>query len=75
MTFSAFRITPIRRCDDSNPYFNQNTIYSFIDNISKVKGTHVFKVGIYYEHTQEDPERQRGQHGHPQLQYRHQQSQ
>jgi hypothetical protein len=35
----------------TNPYFNQNTIWSGIDNISKVKGSHVFKMGIYYEHT------------------------
>jgi hypothetical protein len=35
-----------------NPYFNQNNIYSLIDNVSKVKGSHVFKMGIYYENTQ-----------------------
>ena len=35
----------------TNPYFNQNTIWSGTDNISKVAGNHVFKVGIYYEHT------------------------
>jgi hypothetical protein len=37
---------------DGTPYFNQNTIYSFIDNVSKVWQTHTFKAGIYYEHTQ-----------------------
>ena len=37
---------------DGTPYYNQNTIYSLIDNISKVKGSHVFKTGIYFEHTQ-----------------------
>ena len=35
----------------TNPYFNQNTIWSGVDNISKVHGNHVFKMGIYYEHT------------------------
>ena len=35
----------------TNPYFNQNTIWSGVDNISKVKGSHIFKLGIYYEHT------------------------
>ncbi|HEY3840286.1 MAG TPA: hypothetical protein VGL72_27120, partial [Bryobacteraceae bacterium] len=35
----------------TNPYFNQNTIWSGTDNVSKVAGSHVFKVGIYYEHT------------------------
>jgi hypothetical protein len=38
--------------NDGTPYFNRNTIYSFIDNISKVSGSHVYKMGIYYEHTQ-----------------------
>ena len=37
---------------DGTPYFNQNTIYSFIDNVSKVWGTHSLKVGLYFEHTQ-----------------------
>ncbi len=35
----------------TNPYFNQNTIWSGVDNVSKIYGTHTFKVGIYYEHT------------------------
>ena len=34
------------------PYFNQNTIFSFTDNVSKVLGTHTFKAGVYWEHTQ-----------------------
>ena len=37
---------------DGTPYFNQNTIYSFIDNVSRVWRTHTFKAGIYFEHTQ-----------------------
>jgi len=37
---------------DGLPYFNQNTLYSFTDNVSKVHNSHVFKVGVYYEHTQ-----------------------
>ncbi len=32
------------------PYNNGNTIYSFIDNVSKIYGTHTFKTGIYYEY-------------------------
>jgi hypothetical protein len=36
---------------DGTPYFNQNTVYSAIDNISKVAGNHVIKMGIYFEHT------------------------
>ena len=37
---------------DGIPYFNQNTIWSFLDNVSKISGTHSFKMGMYYEHTQ-----------------------
>jgi hypothetical protein len=37
--------------NDGTPYFNQNTIYSLVDNISKVYGSHVFKTGIYFERT------------------------
>jgi hypothetical protein len=37
---------------DGTPYYNANTIFSFIDNVSKVMGTHSFKAGVYYEHTQ-----------------------
>jgi hypothetical protein len=34
------------------PYFNQDNSYNFIDNVSKVKGSHVFKLGIYFERSQ-----------------------
>ena len=34
------------------PYYNQNTIWSFLDNVSKIYRTHSFKMGMYYEHTQ-----------------------
>jgi len=37
---------------DGTPYFNQNTIFSFFDNVSRVRGTHSYKLGVYYEHTQ-----------------------
>jgi hypothetical protein len=37
---------------NGTPYYNANTIYHFIDNVSKVYGTHTFKAGIYFEHTQ-----------------------
>jgi outer membrane receptor protein involved in Fe transport len=33
------------------PYENFNTIYSFVDNISKVWGNHTLKSGIYVERT------------------------
>src|SRR5689334_2051423 len=37
---------------NGTPYYNANTIYHFVDNLSKVYGRHAFKVGIYFEHTQ-----------------------
>jgi hypothetical protein len=33
------------------PYENFNDIYSLVDNVSKVQGSHNFKAGFYYEHT------------------------
>ena len=52
MSFSSIQNYANPSLSDGTPYFNQNTIYSFTDNISKVAGTHVFKAGIYYERTQ-----------------------
>ena len=37
---------------DGTPYVNWNRVYTLVDNLSKVKGTHVFKMGIYVEHSQ-----------------------
>jgi hypothetical protein len=51
MTFSSIQNYANPSLSDGTPYFNQNTIYSLVDNISKVVGTHVFKTGIYFEHT------------------------
>jgi hypothetical protein len=52
MTFGGIQNYANPSMSDGTPYFNQNTIYSFIDNVSKVWGTHTFKAGVYYEHTQ-----------------------
>jgi len=52
MTFSSIQNYANPTMNDGTPYFNQNTIYSLIDNVSKIYGTHTFKLGIYYEHTQ-----------------------
>jgi hypothetical protein len=51
MSFSSIQNYANPSLASTNPYFNQNTIWSGIDNVSKVKGSHVFKMGIYYEHT------------------------
>lgn len=52
MTFSSIQNYANPTMNDGTPYFNQNTSYTFIDNVSKIYGTHSFKAGIYYEHTQ-----------------------
>lgn len=52
MSFSGIQNYANPSLSDGTPYFNQNTIFSFLDNISKVTGTHTLKAGIYYEHTQ-----------------------
>ena len=52
MSFSSIQNYANPSMSDGTPYFNQNTIYSFIDNVSKIHGSHVFKAGIYFEQTQ-----------------------
>jgi hypothetical protein len=32
------------------PYANRNPVWNYIDNITKVKGTHTIKAGFYYEY-------------------------
>ena len=36
------------------PYYNANTIFSVVENLSKVHGTHVLKFGVYIERTRKD---------------------
>ena len=52
MTFSSIQNYANPSPYDRTPGFWQNNIYSFIDNVSKIYGTHTFKMGIYYEHTE-----------------------
>lgn len=52
MSFSSIPNYANPSMSDGTPYFNQNTIYSFVDNVSKIHGSHVFKAGIYFEKTQ-----------------------
>lgn len=37
---------------DQLPYWNGNNIYSLSDNLSKIRGAHNFKFGVYFERTQ-----------------------
>ena len=32
------------------PYANRNPVWNYIDNVTKVKGNHTIKAGIYYEY-------------------------
>src|SRR5215469_5754583 len=52
MSFSGIQNYANPSLSTGTPYFNQNTIYSFTDNLSKVSGTHTLKAGVYFEHTQ-----------------------
>lgn len=36
------------------PYYNANTIFSFVDNVSKIAGSHMLKFGVYIERTRKD---------------------
>jgi hypothetical protein len=51
MSFSSVQNYANPSLAGTNPYFNQNTIWSGYDNLSKLTGGHVFKAGISYEHT------------------------
>jgi hypothetical protein len=51
MTFSSIQNYANPSLAGTDPYFNRNTIYSFTDNVSWVKGSHIIKTGIYFEHT------------------------
>lgn len=36
------------------PYYNSNTIFSLVENVSKISGTHSYKFGMYVERTRKD---------------------
>ncbi len=37
-------------CFAGTPYANRNPVWNYIDNVTKVLGTHTVKAGIYYEY-------------------------
>ena len=51
MSFSSIQNYANPSMSDGTPYYNHNSIYSVIDNVSMVRGSHTFKTGIYFEHT------------------------
>ena len=50
MTFSGIQNYANPSLGNPSPLWWQNRILSFTDNVSKIHGTHTFKMGIYYEH-------------------------
>jgi hypothetical protein len=36
------------------PYYNSNTIFSIVENLTKLAGRHAFKFGVYFERTRKD---------------------
>jgi len=54
MTFSSVPNYANPSMSNGVPYYNSNTIFSFVENLSKVHGTHIFKFGFYLERTRKD---------------------
>ncbi len=54
MTFSSVPNFANPSVHNGLPYYNTNTIFSFVDNLSKVWGTHATMAGIYVERTRKD---------------------
>ncbi|MEO8373352.1 MAG: hypothetical protein ABI806_29475, partial [Candidatus Solibacter sp.] len=52
ITFGGSHANPAVVTFGNIPYENYNDIISFVDNVSKVVGTHSLKAGMYYEHTE-----------------------
>ena len=70
MTFSGIQNYANPELSSTTPGFWFNTTYTFIDNLSKIHGTHSFKAGIYCEHTVKLQTAGRGGDRPTQFQYR-----
>lgn len=51
ITFGGQPANPVNYSFGGIPYQNYNDIYSYMDNLTKVWGTHTLKAGIYIERT------------------------
>ncbi len=51
MTFSSIQHYANPSLRAATPGFWNNTVYTFVDNLSKIQGTHTIKAGLYFEHT------------------------
>jgi hypothetical protein len=54
MTFSSVPNYANPSMSNGVPYYNSNTIFSFVENLSKVWNTHTLKFGVYIERTRKD---------------------
>ncbi len=52
ITFGGNHANPAVATFGNIPYENYNTVMSFVDNLSKVIGSHSLKAGVYIEHTE-----------------------
>jgi Carboxypeptidase regulatory-like domain len=54
MTFSSVPNYANPSVHNGMPYYNTNAIYSFVDNVTRIWGTHATMAGIYIERTRKD---------------------
>ncbi|MCL5745244.1 MAG: Plug and carboxypeptidase regulatory-like domain-containing protein, partial [Acidobacteria bacterium] len=54
MTFSSVPNYANPSVHNGMPYYNTNTIFSFVDNITRIWGTHSTMAGVYFERTRKD---------------------
>lgn len=54
MTFSSVPNYANPSVHNGMPYYNTNTIFNFVDNLSRIWGTHTTMAGVYVERTRKD---------------------
>ncbi len=54
MTFSGVPNYANPTMANGLPYYNSNTIFSIVENLTKLSGRHAWKFGLYFERTRKD---------------------
>ena len=54
VTFGTPGTAPNMSLNNAMPYKNVNHIFSLTENLSKIHGTHTFRMGVYIERTRKD---------------------
>ncbi|MBI2689364.1 MAG: TonB-dependent receptor [Acidobacteria bacterium] len=54
MTFSSVPNYANPTMSNGLPYYNSNTIFSIVENLTKLAGRHAYKFGLYFERTRKD---------------------